>query len=157
MKASIILLCNFAAVCLLLLDGATAIRPSFGLSKINNDRSRTSVSKFHLSSDDEISTRSIVSTIQCQPRGGACSDSPPALLAKVALGATVETLLMFATLIAATSEKVLSFPSTTTRVIQALLIFCVIFLSSTYGAIADMGLSAATKQLLMPNEIPVRI
>lgn len=151
MKASIVLLCSFA-VCLL--DGATAIRPSsFGLSK-NIDRSRSSVSKFHVSSDDDSTTIEIVSTI---PRGGACSDSPPALFAKVALGATVETLLMYATLIAAKSEKVLDLPSTTTRVIQSCLIFCIIFLSSTYGAIADMGLSAATKQLLMPNEIPVSI
>ena len=151
MKASIVLLCSFA-VCLL--DGATAIRPlSFELSK-NIDRSRSSVSKFHVSSDDDSTTIEIVSTI---PRGGACSDSPPALFAKVALGATVETLLMYATLIAAKSEKVLDLPSTTTRVIQSCLIFCIIFLSSTYGAIADMGLSAATKQLLMPNEIPVSI
>ena len=151
MKASIVLLCSFA-VCLL--DGATAIRPSsFGLSK-NIDRSRSSVSKFHVSSDDDSTTIEIVATI---PRGGACSDSPPALFAKVALGATVETLLMYATLIAAKSEKVLDLPSTTTRVIQSCLIFCIIFLSSTYGAIADMGLSAATKQLLMPNEIPVSI
>ena len=113
------------------------------------------MSKFHdVSSDDDSTTIEIVSTI---PRGGACSDSPPALFAKVALGATVETLLMYATLIAAKSEKVLDLPSTTTRVIQSCLIFCIIFLSSTYGAIADMGLSAATKQLLMPNEIPVSI
>lgn len=152
MKASIVLLCSFA-VCLL--DGATAIRPSsFGLSK-NIDRSRSSVSKFHISSDDgDIFSTSRITTV---PRGGACSDSPPALFAKVALGATVETLLMYATLIAAKSEKVLDLPSTTTRVIQSCLIFCIIFLSSTYGAIADMGLSAATKQLLMPNEIPVSI
>lgn len=151
MKASILRLCISLAICLL--DGATAIPSSFGLSK-NIDRSRSSVSKFHVSSDDDSTTIEIVSTI---PRGGACSDSPPALFAKVALGATVETLLMYATLIAAKSEKVLDLPSTTTRVIQSCLIFCIIFLSSTYGAIADMGLSAATKQLLMPNEIPVSI
>jgi len=38
---------------------------------------------------------------------------------------------------------------------QVFEIFAVIFGSASFGSVVDTGLSAATKQLLDPNQIPV--
>ena len=100
------------------------------------------------------------SSIYQTNRGGACSDSTPRLFAKIALGATVETSLMYAlvnlvvTLKSNNSNKYSS-NSTVVAIVQTIVLLAVIFGSSTFGAIVDRGLSAATKQILDPNRIPV--
>jgi hypothetical protein len=45
--------------------------------------------------------------------------------------------------------------STVVAIVQTIVLLAVIFGSSTFGAIVDRGLSAATKQILDPNRIPV--
>ncbi|KAL3756116.1 hypothetical protein ACHAWU_005620 [Discostella pseudostelligera] len=92
------------------------------------------------------------------PRGGACSDSTPRLFAKIALGAAVETSLMYALIdliITLKSNNRHSGNSTAMiAIFQTIVLLSIIFGSSTFGAIVDRGLSAATKQILDPNQIP---
>ena len=85
-------------------------------------------------------------------RGGARSDSTPALFGKVASSAGVEAFLMYNILsfgvqlnTSAVSGK---------RYLQAALILMVVFGSSYFGQLIDNGMSAATKQVMAPNEIP---
>ena len=107
-------------------------------------------------------TSSIVASSISQPnRGGACSDSTPRLFAKIALGATVETSLMYALVnlvvtLKSNNANKYSGNSTVVAIVQTIVLLSIIFGSSTFGAIVDRGLSAATRQILDPNRIPVR-
>lgn len=101
------------------------------------------------------------SSIYQTNRGGACSDSTPRLFAKIALGATVETSLMYALVnlvvtLKSNNANKYSGNSTVVATVQTIVLLSIIFGSSTFGAIADRGLSAATRQILDPNRIPVR-
>lgn len=88
-------------------------------------------------------------------RGGACSDSTPALFAKIGLGAAVETGLMYALLnLAVKVASTEKYSTTIVRTVQAVILFAIIFGSASFGAVVDMGLSAATRQVLDPNTIP---
>ena len=88
------------------------------------------------------------------PRGGACSDSSIELFAKIGVGTAVEAILMFLALDKFALNLKLGDPLLT-RLVQVVALFSVIFASSVYGSLVDSGLSAASKQFLDPNEIPV--
>jgi len=93
------------------------------------------------------------------PRGGACSDSNPALFAKIGTTTIFESIAMFGILI--TSLKVAksgNYPQWIPTVfneplVELLASFLVIFGSSFIGAAIDGGLSAATNQALNPNKV----
>ena len=87
------------------------------------------------------------------PRGGACSDSSIELFAKIGVGSAVEVILMFLALEFALKLKLGD--ANLTRCLQAVALLSVIFASSAYGSLVESGLSAASKQFLDPNEIPV--
>ncbi|KAL7532076.1 hypothetical protein ACHAXR_004413 [Thalassiosira sp. AJA248-18] len=91
-------------------------------------------------------------SISC--RGGACSDSTPALFMKIASSAAVETGLMFSLFSYAVKANTMGYSTAIARSIQAAVLLLVIFGSASFGAIVDNGLSAATKQVLDPNQIP---
>ncbi|CAJ1947911.1 unnamed protein product [Cylindrotheca closterium] len=74
--------------------------------------------------------------------------------AKVFIGTTVESVLMHQVLLFAFGLSNEFKDKTFASVVQFLLIFSVVFGSSTYGAVIDNGLSAATQQFLSPNEVP---
>lgn len=74
--------------------------------------------------------------------------------AKIFIGSIVASFLMHQVLLLACDLANDFRDNTFVTVVQFLLIGTVVFGSSTYGAIIDNGLSAATKQLLSPNEIP---
>lgn len=89
--------------------------------------------------------------------GGACSDSSPSLFFKVALSSALETSSMLGLIVGTKmlSEKVQVLPELFgLPLLQWLGLFAVIFASSFFGSIVDGGLSAATNQVLDPNEIP---
>jgi tryptophan-rich sensory protein len=89
--------------------------------------------------------------------GGACNDSNPALFFKVALSSALETATMLGLIVGANklSEKVQVLPDLFgLPLLQWLSLVAVIFASSFFGSIVDGGLSAATNQLLDPNQIP---
>ena len=85
-------------------------------------------------------------------RGGACSDSTPALFGKVALSASLETFLMYQLLNYGVSLN--ASKSIQIKPIQAALVIVVIFGSAYFGQIIDTGMSTATRQVMAPNEIP---
>lgn len=102
--------------------------------------------------------RTIATGASIARRGGACSDSTPSLFAKIGLSALVETGLMYALVGAAVNLNAKgSRTMVATRAVQAAALLVVIFGSASFGSIIDNGLSAATKQLLDPNTIPVSI
>ena len=92
---------------------------------------------------------------------GCCSDSTPILFIKIATSAAVETILMFGVLL-----KLSSFVASKNNnnnnnnnnylssIIRTIIISCIAFGSSNFGTIVDNGLSAATKQVLSPNQVP---
>lgn len=136
---------------LLLSDGAAAIhksksaivrQPRFGATK-------TAPSPFGVANGDGSSPQQ-----QIALRGGACSDSTPALFAKVALSAAVETGLMYALANYAVKLNTKDYSTVVTKGLQAGILLAIIFGSATFGSIIDNGMSAATKQLLDPNTIP---
>jgi tryptophan-rich sensory protein len=85
-------------------------------------------------------------------RGGGCCDTTPILMGKVGVGAAIETTLMYQLLKLSTNINFVS--SLTKRIIQTTTLLLIIFASSTFGSIVDMGLSAASKQVLDPNSTP---
>ncbi|KAL7486495.1 hypothetical protein ACHAW6_012089 [Cyclotella cf. meneghiniana] len=87
-------------------------------------------------------------------RGGACSDSTPALFGKVAASAAVETFIMYQLLAFGAAANTLTSMPSGTRILQAVLALFVVFGSSYFGQLIDSGMSAATRQVLAPNEIP---
>jgi tryptophan-rich sensory protein len=105
-------------------------------------------SPFH-SSDD---TKKVLIADVC--RGGACSDSTPSLFVKIGISAGVETFLMANVLFLAIRSKFGFENQSVATLVQLTLILSVIFGSSSFGALADTGVSAASKQILAPNEVP---
>ena len=85
-------------------------------------------------------------------RGGACSDSTPALFGKVAMSASLETFLMYQLL--NYGVRLNATKTTQIKAVQAALVFVVIFGSAYFGQIIDTGMSTATRQVMAPNEIP---
>ena len=116
-------------------DRRFATLPSTSMSRLHHDRN----------------SQSIVVRV----RGGECSDSTPELFAKVGLGAAVDTTLMYALVNFAAQANTLEYSKGIIRSIQAIVLLAIIFGSASFGSIVDMGLSAATKQVLDPNQIPV--
>ena len=156
MKSPAVLCC----IGLLLSDGAAAIHTN---KHVGAQFGRSSHRIHHYSDGEEkhsplfdvaINNRNY-QPINC--RGGECSDSTPALFAKVGLAAAVEGCLLYAVLNLASKANKLGYSNAVTTLIQIVEIFAVIFGSASFGAIVDNGLSAATKQVLDPNQIPVRI
>ncbi|KAL3940947.1 MAG: hypothetical protein SGBAC_004600 [Bacillariaceae sp.] len=74
--------------------------------------------------------------------------------ATIFLGSTVEAFLMHQVLLFANRIAKEWNDKNLVTVAQVVLIGSVVFGSATYGSLIDNGLSAATKQLLSPNEIP---
>ena len=70
----------------------------------------------------------------------------------VLLQLAIETTLMYQLLKLSTNINFVS--SLTKRIIQTTTLLLIIFASSTFGSIVDMGLSAASKQVLDPNSTP---
>ena len=141
--------------------GVSAISKPFGLRSVNNNLSSKLLQKeTHDVSNNRqsIIAATTVTVRGDQPiattisRGGACSDSSIELFAKIGVGTAVEAMLMFSALDKSLNLKL---GDATTRIIQSVALLSVIFASSAYGSIVDSGLSAATKQFLDPNEIPV--
>jgi len=102
----------------------------------------------------------VVPIHQTITRGGACSDSTPRLFAKIAFGAAVETSLMYALvdlIVTLKSNNNQNGNSPAIAIFQTIVLLSIIFGSSTFGSIVDSGLSAATKQILDPNQIPVSV
>lgn len=121
------------------------VRPRFGgVDQI------TSTSQFDVAANKHGNHPSITSC-----RGGDCSDSTPALFVKVALGVAVEAGLMFALVSYAVKANELGYSKTVIRSLQAFALLAIIFGSASFGSLVDMGMSAATKQALDPNQIPV--
>ena len=90
------------------------------------------------------------------PRGGACTDSDPALFVKIGTSAAVEAATMLGTLKLGQylgekleQPKIADLPLT-----QWISVFAVIFASSFFGSVVDGGLSAATSQVIDPNVTP---
>jgi len=73
---------------------------------------------------------------------------------KVGIGSIVESMLMQAVLLFASTLANDAPDSTFVTVVQFLMIGSVVFGSSTYGALIDNGISAATQQLLSPSQTP---
>ena len=149
MKSIKTVLCIASSLGLLLSNGAAAIHTSghthFGRRSHHIYRQR------QVDADEEkpggVAINSNRNMVVC--RGGDCSDSTPALFAKVGFGVAVESGLLYALLNLASNAN--------TKLVQAVEIFAVIFGSASFGSIVDNGLSAATKQVLDPNKTPVRI
>ena len=70
----------------------------------------------------------------------------------VLLQPAIETTLMYQLLKLSTNINFVS--SLTKRIIQTTTLLLIIFASSTFGSIVDMGVSAASKQVLDPNSTP---
>jgi len=94
-------------------------------------------------------------------RGGACPDTTPVLLGKIAAKTAAESLSLWGILLAGPWASA-RFAAETTRTIPTVLgesVFdllvsvVVVFASSFVGALVDGGLSAATAQTLRPTEV----
>jgi benzodiazapine receptor len=110
---------------------------------------------------------SIDNSALLETRGGACSDSSPALFFKIGLSAALETAIMVGLLLVASKH------STGTSTMDAskfqflllpnffglplsswLAVGSIIYGSSVFGSLVDGSLSAATQQALDPNTTP---
>ena len=150
MKCSVVFIGTLIG-CLLSNNGGVSAKPSFGLRRINNNLSSKLLQK---ETHDVSNNRQSIIAITI-PRGGACSDSSIELFAKIGVGTAVEAILMFLALDKFALNLKLGDPHLT-RLVQVVALLSVIFASSVYGSVVDSGLSAASKQFLDPNEIPVR-
>lgn len=96
--------------------------------------------------------------LSCAHRGGACNDSNPSLFLKIALSASLETAAMVGLIVLSyvAAEKFPDiFPSVSGLPITTWLsLFAIIFASSVLAAFVEGGLSAASSQVLDPNEVP---
>mmetsp|Transcript_612 Transcript_612/g.1254 ORF Transcript_612/g.1254 Transcript_612/m.1254 type:complete len:318 (-) Transcript_612:326-1279(-) len=87
-------------------------------------------------------------------RGGACSDSNPALFAKIGVQAVVESAILLGLLVASVAYADLVPVAVFGEPLLILLAsLVVVFGSSLVGAIVDGGLSAASNQALNPNQV----
>lgn len=73
-------------------------------------------------------------------------------LVKIGIASVAETFIMHQVLLLAISGN--SYEGRIGRFFQIALVLSVPFGSSTYGSLIDNGLTAATKQIMSPNEIP---
>ena len=162
MKCSILFLCSLliggevVGVVSALPKKHSLVRPSlFGLHHSASIAVKKDINRNAKSDSNNL----VTSSAALSYRGGACSDSTLSILSKVGLGTIVEAILLFATTqFAASAETLLNFDQLSLiRFVQVIELLCVIFGSSQFGAIVDSGLSAATKQFLDPNTIPVSI
>lgn len=92
------------------------------------------------------------------PRGGACADTTPALLAKLGIKAAAEALVLWGILLggpAITAKQPSEFMVKVfgESIFDLLCSMVVVFGSSGVGALVDGGLSAATAQALRPTEV----
>jgi benzodiazapine receptor len=90
-------------------------------------------------------------------RGGACSDSSPALFFKIGMSAALETATMVGVLVASKhmASKFQLIPDFFGLPLsQWVAAFLIIYGSSFFGSLADGSLSAATQQALDPNTTP---
>jgi benzodiazapine receptor len=90
-------------------------------------------------------------------RGGACSDSSPALFFKIGTSAALETATMVGLLVASKhiASKFQFLPDFFGLPLsQWVAVFLIIYGSSFFGSLADGSLSAATQQALDPNTTP---
>mmetsp|Transcript_24981 Transcript_24981/g.28581 ORF Transcript_24981/g.28581 Transcript_24981/m.28581 type:complete len:299 (+) Transcript_24981:54-950(+) len=90
------------------------------------------------------------------PRGGACSDSNPALFVKIGATAIAESFVLLGLLLTSTklTNNFTSIPTVFNEpLLELLASMMIIFGSSIFGAIVDGGLSAATKQTLNPTKV----
>jgi len=90
-------------------------------------------------------------------RGGGCSDSNPALFAKIGISAAAETAAMLGILIGThrLATKIQILPSIFgLPMIQWLGLLVIIFASSFLGSLVEGGLSVATNQVLDPSMVP---
>jgi len=89
--------------------------------------------------------------------GGACEDSNPVLFLKITLSSTVETAALVCLIVGSTKlSSILDFiPSIGgLSLLQWITLVVVIFFPSIIGSLIDGGLSAASKQILMPQMNP---
>jgi len=90
-------------------------------------------------------------------RGGACSDSDPALFMKIGTTAIFESAALLGIIVSSVKLSNLlpqNFPSVfDLPLLELMASFFVIFGSSFVGALVDGGLSAATKIALNPNQV----
>jgi len=90
-------------------------------------------------------------------RGGACSDSDPALFMKIGTTAIFESAALLGIIVSSVKLSNLlpqNFPSVfDLPLLELMASFFVIFGSSFVGALVDGGLSAATNQALNPNQV----
>jgi benzodiazapine receptor len=149
MKSLLHFLCAFALVT------QGVIASTFGPTKMMANRKNHLV-KDIVTQPQKAPSVSLFDT-NLQLRGGACSDSNPALFFKVALSAALETATMLGLIVGSkkVSEKVQFLPSLLgLPLLQWVSLFAIIFASSFFGSIVDGGLSAATNQVLDPNVVP---
>jgi len=158
MKCSVVFIGTLIGCLLSVNGGVLAISKPFGLRSVNNNFSSKLLQK-EKTHDVSNNRQSIIATtipvnqsLQ-KLRGGACSDSSIELFAKIGVGTAVEAILMWLALDKSLNLK-LGDPLLT-RLVQVVALLSVIFASSVYGSLVESGLSAASKQFLDPNEIPV--
>lgn len=89
-------------------------------------------------------------------RGGACSDTDPALFVKIGASAILETLALLGVFYAGKEVaentnigKLFGLP-----ISQLISILLVVFGSSFFGSFVDGGMSVATQQAIDPNVVP---
>ena len=122
------------------------------IGKKNNDNKPA-----FFSNSVSVDTNSIINTV---PRGGACSDSNPALFAKITAAAVAESVVLLGVLLSSVKLSDTTFPGSSMipsiynlPLLELIASFMVIFGSSFFGAVVDGSLSAATKQALNPSKV----
>jgi tryptophan-rich sensory protein len=102
-------------------------------------------------------SNSVINTV---PRGGACSDSDPALFAKIATTTIAESVVLLGVLLTSVKLSDTTFPGSSIipsiynlPLLELIASFMVIFGSSFFGALVDGSLSAATNQALNPSKV----
>ena len=122
-----------------------------GVDRIATPPSSSSMSRLQSVTANGPADRSIIAA-SC--RGGECSDSNPALFAKIGFGAAVETSLMYALANLAVRANSSGY-KVVVRSFQAVALLAIVFDSASFGPLRIpwyMGMSAATRQAL---QIPV--
>mmetsp|Transcript_11936 Transcript_11936/g.29208 ORF Transcript_11936/g.29208 Transcript_11936/m.29208 type:complete len:295 (+) Transcript_11936:165-1049(+) len=127
------------------------IRHGHGVDRIATPPPSSSMSRLQSVTANGPADRSIIAA-SC--RGGECSDSNPALFAKIGFGAAVETGLMYALANLAVRANSSGYSKVVVRSFQAVALLAIIFGSASFGSLVDMGMSAASRQALDPNQIP---
>ncbi|EJK47530.1 hypothetical protein THAOC_33741 [Thalassiosira oceanica] len=88
------------------------------------------------------------------PRGGAaCEDTHMSLFLKISTSAAVETALMYKLAKFAASVGERGYSKVSARLLRTAALVLIIFGSASFGSLIDGGLSAASRQVLAPNEI----